>query len=168
MAKTIYKIELTDEERKKLQQIIEDDKQKKRAILRAKILLLSDVSSDKKYTLIGLAKELGTTDTTVQTTRTEYGKYGLEAAVFPKKHEFTNGSNHRRGRKKGATKFTDDVVEKIIKLSESEPPEGKKRWTVRSLCAACEKEGIVDHIAQSSLCDVLRTAGISLKDNTGK
>jgi transposase len=153
MAKTIYKIELTDEERKKLRQIIEEGKENDRAILRAKILLMSDTSRNEKYTVLGLAEKLGTTDKTVQTTRTEYGKYGLEAAVFPKQRVVENGSY----------KFDANAVAKIVRLSESEPPEGNKRWTMKLLCEECERQGIVDHIATSSMCRLLKRAGISLK-----
>jgi hypothetical protein len=116
MAKRLYKIELTEEERQMLQKLIEEGKESDRTILRAKILLMSDTSWNEKYTVLGLAKELGTTDKTVQTTRTEYGKYGLKAAVFPKQRVVENG----------AYKFDADVVSQIVQLSESEPPEGKK------------------------------------------
>jgi transposase len=163
MAKTIYKIELTEEERQLLQKVIDEGKEPDRTILRAKILLMSDALWNEKYTVLGLAKELGTTDKTVQTTRTEYGKYGLKAAVFPKKRVYKNGSNNKGPNKKGAHKFKADVVSQIVQLSESEPPEGKKRWTMRLLCEECEKQGIVDHIAPSSLCGLLKKAGISLK-----
>jgi transposase len=153
MAKRLYKIELTEEERQMLQKLIEEGKESARTVLRAKILLMSDTSWNEKYTVLGLAKELGTTDKTVQTTRTEYGKYGLKAAVFPKQRVVENG----------AYKFDADVVSQIVQLSESEPPEGKKRWTMQLLCHACEKQGIVEHIAPSSLCGLLKKAGISLK-----
>jgi transposase len=153
MAKTIYKIELTDTERKMLRKIIDEGKEPDRTILRAKILLMSDTSWKEKYTVLGLAKELGTTDKTVQTTRTEYGKYGLKAAVFPKQRVVENG----------AYKFDADVVSQIVQLSKSEPPKGKKRWTMQLLCQECVKHGIVDHIAPSSLCGLLKKAGISLK-----
>jgi transposase len=153
MAKTIYKIELTEEERKMLQNLIEEGKEPDRTILRAKILLMSDTSWNEKYTVLGLAKELGTTDKTVQTTRTEYGKYGLKAAVFPKQRVVENG----------AYKFDADEIAKIVQLSESDPPENNKRWTIELLCKECERQGISKHIAISSMSRLLRKQGISLK-----
>jgi hypothetical protein len=154
MAKTLYKIELTDAEREMLQKLIKEGKEPERTILRAKIVLLSDVKQIPKYTLVGLAKELGTTSTTVQTTRTEYGKGGLEAAVFRKKRIVENGGY----------KFTNEVLEQIMQLADSKPPEGHKRWTTRLLSKECVERGIVDYIAPPYMSELLRRAGRSLKE----
>jgi hypothetical protein len=59
--------------------------------------------------------------------------------------------------------MTDDVVEKILALSKTEPPEGKKRWTVRSLADKCVELGIVDQVAPSTISLVLKKAGIPTK-----
>jgi hypothetical protein len=155
MAKTIYKIELTEEEQQLLQTVIDEGKEPDRTILRAKIILLSDAKQDPKYTLVGLARELGTTSTTVQTTRTEYGKGGLEAAVFRKKRVVENGGY----------KFTNEVLEQIIQLAESEPPEGHKRWTTRLLSKECMERGIVDYIAPPYMSELLKRAGKSLTES---
>jgi hypothetical protein len=154
MAKTIYKIELTEEERQLLQKLIDEGKEPDRTILRAKILLMSDTSQIPKYTVSALAKELGTTNTTVQTTRTDYGKGGLEMAVFRKP----------RVLEKGGYKFDNEITTKILELAEGTPPDGYKRWSIRRLCKSCMEQGIVDYIAPSSMDEILRKAGKSLME----
>jgi hypothetical protein len=152
MARTLYTITLTNEERERLQKIIKDGTESERTVLRAKIILMSDVSQVPKYTVSELAKVLGTTNTTVQTTRTDYGKGGLEAAVFRKQRVLENGGY----------KFNNEIMEKILALVDSPPANGYKRWSVRRLCKACMEQGIVDYIAPSSMDEILRKAGRSL------
>jgi hypothetical protein len=154
MAKTLYTITLTNEERERLQKMVKDGTESARTILRAKIILMSDMSQVPKYTVAELAKVLGTTNTTVQTTRTDYGKGGLEAAVFRK----------RRVLEKGGYKFNNEIIDKILELVDSTPTDGYKRWSVRRLCKACMEQGIVDYIAPSSMDEILRKAGRRLTD----
>jgi transposase len=153
MARTLYTITLSSAERERLQNIVGDGTESTRTILRAKIVLMSDTSQATKYTVSELARVLGTTNTTVQATRTQYGKGGLEAAVFRKTRVLENGGY----------KFNNEIVAKILELADSTPPDGYKRWSVRRLCKACMEQGIVDSIAPSSMDEILRKAGISLK-----
>ena len=146
MGKTLYTITLTEEEKQQLHSLIETGEESERTILRAKILLLSDTSNLVKYTVSKLAEELGTTNTTIQTTRTEYGQGGVDVAVFRKKRVVPEGGY----------KFNDEVISKIKNLYESTPPEGKKRWSTRLLCKVCMEQGIVEHIAPSSMSALLR------------
>lgn len=145
MGKRIYTVCLSDEDRAWLQRVIEDDTQSSRAVLRAKILLLSDMNGQRRFTADGLAAELGTTITTVQTTRTEYGKYGLEGAVCRKKREVESGY-----------KYTDDIISQIYEISQSEPPEGFERWTTRRIAAECVSRGIVDSINSGAVSRLLK------------
>ena len=85
MAKTKYVIALNDEQRQMLEKIIVEGKESDRTILRAKILLQSDTTVNEKMSVPKIAEMLGTTHTTVQTVRMEYGKGGIEAAKKKKK-----------------------------------------------------------------------------------
>ena len=136
MAKTKYIISLTDDERQQLQEIIEDDNKPERAVMRAKILLMSDSGIGEKMSVVKLADALGTTHTTVQTVRAEYAKDGLEAAVFWKIR-----TDNRR--------VTPEIEKQIAGLMTETPPEGHKRWTVRLLCQTAVDRGIIDHISVS-------------------
>ena len=89
MAKTKYRIELTDDERSMLTRIVCEEKESERTLMRARILLMSEATQPEKVSIKKLAEMLGTTDTTVQTVRTEYAKNGVEAAVYRKRRTCT-------------------------------------------------------------------------------
>ena len=145
MAKIKYVIALSDQEYSRLNEIIQSKETPERAILRAKILLMSDQKRNEKMSVVELAENLQTTHTTIQTVRTEYATQGLEAAIFRKQR--TPGFINKR--------INDEVIKQILKLAEEEPPEGKKRWSVRLLCKESVKRGIVDHIAPSTMSGLL-------------
>lgn len=148
MAKTKYVISLSDQEISRLNEIIQSNDTPERAVLRAKILLMSDKAINAKMSVVELAEKLKTTHTTIQTVRTEYATDGLEAAVFRKQR--TPGVINKR--------INDEVIEQILRMAEEEPPEGKKRWSVRLLCNESVKRGIVDHIAPSTMSVLLNQA----------
>lgn len=110
------RVTLTNEEKTTLQKIIDENKESERSVLRAKILLESDVSNNEKYSIPKLAEKLGTTHTTVQTVRTAYATGGLEEAVFRKKR--TVEAINRR--------INPAVTEQILQMASEEPPEGFK------------------------------------------
>lgn len=65
MAKTKYVIALSDEERNALNIIISEQKESDRTVLRAKILLMSDINTAEKMSIPKLAEQLGTTHTNI-------------------------------------------------------------------------------------------------------
>ena len=109
-------------------------------------LPLTKAAQAEKTSIKKLADTLGTTDTTIQTVRTEYATEGLETALYRKKRKCTPYKK----------RINDDVIREIKELAESLPPEGHKRWTTRLLCAEAEKRGIVDHIVSSTMSRVLK------------
>lgn len=146
MAKTKYVIELNNEEFDRLNEIILSDDSSERAILRAKILLRSDVKRNSKISVPKLAEELNTTNTTIQTVRTEYANGGLEAAVFRKKR--TPGFINKR--------INETVIEQILQITKEDLPDGKKKWSIRMLCKEAVKRGIVSHIAPSTMAGIIK------------
>lgn len=154
MAKTKYHIELTDSERSLLTRIVCEEKESERTRMRARILLMSEETQPEKVSIKKLADMLGTTDTTIQTVRTEYAKGGVEAAVYRK----------QRTSSKYNSKITDEIARQIREIAASTPPEGKKKWSSRMICVEAEKRGIVDHIVSSTVCKILREANIDHED----
>ena len=140
-----YAINLSSKERDILNRIQMDKDESVRTRMRAKILLASDDEKNSNKTIIELADELGTTHTTVQTVRTEYCQKGLEGAVYRKERVVS----------KKTRKINDDVIKKIWELSESEPPAGQKRWSIRLLCKVAAEQGIVDKISTASMLKVM-------------
>ncbi len=146
MAKTKYHIDLSDAERSLLTKIVCEKKESDRTIMRARILLMSEATQKEKLSIKKLAEILGTTDTTIQTVRTEFAMGGVEAAVYRKKRT-CDGYN---------SKITPEIARRIRELAASTPPEGKKKWSSRMLCAEAEKRGIVDHIVSSTVCKIIK------------
>ena len=146
MAKTKYYIKLSDEERAFLTKIVCEGKDSDRTIMRARILLMSDATQPEKLSIKKLADMLKTTDTTIQTVRTEYVTVGLEAAVYRKKRVV---SVHTR-------KINDEVIRRVLELVATEPPQGKKKWSSKMLCDALIEEGTVEHIGQTAVCKIRR------------
>ena len=144
MAKSRYVLNLSEDEKDLLNRIIEEQTESERTILRAKIMLMSD-SSAERMSVQELAEYLNTTHTTVQTTRNEYAKGGIETAVYRKERVV---SAHDR-------KINESVKEEIKKLAAENPPEGHKKWTLRLLCQVAEERGIVDHICHASIRKIL-------------
>ena len=133
MAKTKYHIELSDSERSLLTKIVCEEKESERTIMRARILLMSEATQPEKVSIKKLAEILGTTDTTIQTVRTEYAAGGVYNS-----------------------KITPEIARQIREIAASTPPEGKKKWSSRMICAEAEKRGIVDHIVSSTVCKIIK------------
>ena len=146
MAKTKYRIALSTEEHEQLEKILQDESSSERAVLRARILLMSDENTTTKPTVTEVAEELGTTHTTVQTVRTTYATEGVEAAVFRKRRTVSHTDR----------KISDAVIKQIWKISKEPPPEGHNRWSVRLLSKECIERGIVDYISPASVHLVLQ------------
>ena len=153
MGKNQYLIKLTEEQRERLNGIINEKGRTERAIKRAKILLRSDLTVNKNASLLQVAEELGTSHTTVLTVRTEFHKLGLEMAVF-RKRKSDNITTRRLNTK---------VREQLVALTNQEPPDSNKRWTLRLLASESVKRGIVSHISLYTVASILREAGVALK-----
>ena len=141
MAKTKYVVALNDVQRNILTKLVCEEKESDRTIMRARILLMSDVSQPEKLSIRELAERLGTTETTIKTVRTEFDVEGFETALY---------------RRERPRKITPEMAQAIIELAESKPPEGHKKWSSRLICEEAERRGIVDHIVSSTVCKILR------------
>lgn len=141
MAKTKYIIRLNNVERNILTKLVCEEKKSDRTVMRARILLMSDVSQPEKLSIRELAERLGTTETTIKTVRTEFATKGFETALY---------------RRERPRKITPEMEQAIIELAESKPPEGHKKWSSRLICEEAERRGIVDHIVSSTVCKILR------------
>ena len=155
MGKTKYIIYLSEEEKEKLNKIAETAPAV--TSTRAKILLGSDFANREYCSAQKLAARLGTSPATVQAVRAEYGKAGLDSAIFPK----GTLSYDRRA-------LMDDEKRKTIidMIKNEHPPYGSRRWTVMSICDECVKRGIFDYVAKSVIQKLLNQEQIDLKNIT--
>ena len=147
-----YLIELSDSDRKVLQDIIKKGTSPAKAILRANILLASDQNSKQYMTVAKIAETYHTTPTTVQNVRTSYANNGLATTLSRKK----------RATPPVAPKVTGDVEAHIIALACGNPPEGYEKWTLRLLADKCVELNYAESLSHMTVARILKKTNISL------
>ena len=147
-----YIIELTENERKKLLEIVTKGSAPAKTILRANILLVSDRNNSKYMTVAEIAEVYHTTPTTVQSVRESYTEKGLEGTIVRKKRETPPVP----------AKVTGDVEAHIIALCCSKPPEGYSRWTVRLLADKCVELGYIESLSHMTVSRTLKKTNLNL------
>ena len=147
-----YVIELSNQEKVRLMEIVKKGNSPARTILRANILLASDKQSDKYMTVSEIANAYRTTPTTVQTVRTSSCKKGLEATITRKKRETPPIP----------AKVTGEVEAHIIALACGQPPEGYSKWTLRLLANKTIELGYIESISHVTISTILKKTNLSL------
>jgi len=147
-----YVIELSDQDKAKLIDIVTKGKSPARTILRANILLASDRRSEKYMTVSEISKAYHTTPTTVQNVRSSYCEKGLEATINRKK----------RKTPPVPAKVTGEVEAHVIALACGEPPEGYSKWTLRLLANKTIELGYIDSISHVTVSTILKKTNVSL------
>jgi transposase len=145
MPKKIYIVDLTEEERTYLLDFIKSGKHSARKLNRARILLLAD--EDKTDGEIAEALHTGTA--TVQRTRQRFVEGNLEGAL-----------NERP--RPGGQKKLDEKGEAILEtLAHSQPPVGRKRWTLQLLADRLVELKVVDSISYETVRQEVKKSGLS-------
>ena len=147
-----YVIELSNQEKVRLMEIVKKGNSPARTILRANILLASDKQSDKYMTVSEIANAYRTTPTTVQTVRASYCKKGLEATITRKKRETPPIP----------AKVTGEVEAHVIALACGQPPEGYSKWTLRLLANKTVELGYIESISHVTVSTILKKKNLSL------
>ncbi len=147
-----YVIELSNQDKGELIDIVKKGKSPARTILRANILLASDRRSEKYMTVSEISKAYHTTPTTVQNVRRSYCEKGLEATINRKKRETPPIP----------AKVTGEVEAHVIALACGEPPEGYSKWTLRLLADKTVELGYIDSISHVTVSTILKKTNLSL------
>ena len=147
-----YVIELSNQEKVRLMEIVKKGNSPARTILRANILLASDKQNDRYMTVSEIANACRTTPTTVQTVRASYCKKGLEATITRKKRETPPIQ----------AKVTGEVEAHIIALACGQPPEGYSKWTLRLLANKTVELGYIESISHVTVSNILKKTNLSL------
>jgi transposase len=143
-------IELTEEQRTELEQLIRTGDAPARTNTRARILLLSDRSQGQKRTDQEVADAALCSKSTVINIRRRFLSGGLPAALYDKGWP-------------GATpKFTGEVEAKLTMLACSDTPDGAARWTLRLLAERMIELGYVDYISHVTVRALLKKTNSSL------
>lgn len=152
MFETKYVIDLTNDQRELLENIIREGTESEQTIRRAKVLLLSDVHYPIHYYQKTLAHELDTSATLVQRVWTTYGKEGFHTALYGKERKIRH------------TKLNKGVREQILELAKKQPPQGYEKWNCKLLARVCIEQGIVESVSASSIKRIFEEESFSIEE----
>jgi transposase len=139
--KKVYVVNLTKEEKSDLLKLVGKGEVRARKMNRAHILLLADEDRTDK----DIAKALHTSPSTVERTRRRLVEGGVEHAL--------NESPRPGGRRK----LTGKQEAYVVALACSDPPEGKKRWSMQMLAdKLVELEVVTDGISDETVRRTLK------------
>jgi transposase len=147
MAK-IYHVDLTDDERAFLLEFIKSGERSARKINRARILLLADEGKKDR----DISESLHTSVPTVQRTRKRFVEGGLDGALNERPRP---GGRIRK-------KLDEKGLAILETLAQSEPPEGRKHWTMQLLADRLVELNVVDGISDETVRKELKKNGSSL------
>jgi transposase len=135
MSKKIYIVDLTEQERTYLLGFIKSGTKSARKLNRARILLLADEGKTDPE----IIDALHTGSATVQRIRKRFVEGNLERAL--------NEDPRPGGRRK-----LDEKAESVLEqLAGSEPPEGRKRWTLQLLADHLVELKVVDSVSHETV-----------------
>jgi transposase len=146
---TKYLVELSDEQRQHLEKLTSSGKVPARQMKRAQILLKSDLLTNWSYEQISEAFDVSAV--TIAKARKTFVEQGLETALQRKKPE--REYEHILDGEREAH---------LIALACSEPPTGRKHWSLRLLQARFVKLGHVDGISYETIRRTLKKTNLNL------
>jgi transposase len=120
MSKKKYRVTLTEQEREQLRAMVSNGKAAARKLNHARILLFSDQSPEGMvWTDQKIHESLGVGVRTIERVRQRFVEEGFDDALNP------------RPRPRGSYKLKEDAESQIVEIAKSDPPQGRKRWTLR-------------------------------------
>jgi transposase len=143
-----YVVELTQDERDRLHELISAGSAPARMLNRARILLKADVSEHAEgEPLIDrqIAPMLETSTATVQRVRERFCRQGLDAALERSAPERV----YERS-------FDGRAEARLIALACSQAPEGRERWSMRLLAEKAVQMGIVGSVSHETVRKTLK------------
>ena len=146
MPKKIYIVDLTEEERTYLLDFIRSGKKSARKLNRARILLLADEGK----TDAEIAEALHSGPSTVQRIRKRFVEGNLERAL-------------NEDPRPGGQRKLDEKAESVLEqMASSEPPDGRKRWTLHLLADRLVELKVVDSVSHETVRKELKKNDVDL------
>jgi transposase len=147
-----YIVRLTPEEKQQLEQLLNQGKTAARKLTHARILLKANDSQEQGgWTDQAINQAIDVSLSTIARVRQIFVQQGLDAALNPKP------SSQQRLRK------LDGVAEaRLIACCCSQPPPGRKQWTLRLLADEMVKLEYVNRISHETVRQVLKKTKSSL------
>ena len=145
---TKYLVVLSDEQRQHLEKLTSSGKVPARQMKRAQILLKSDVQANWSYEQIMEAFDVSAV--TVAKVRKAFVEQGMQVALQRKKPD-----------REYEHVLDGEGEAHLIALACSEPPPGRKQWSLRLLQERFVKLGHVDNISYETIRRVLKKTNSS-------
>ncbi len=146
--KTKYLVELNEAQRQQLEKLTSSGKVSARQMKRAQILLKSDLRARWSYEQI--AEAFNVSAVTIATVRKTFIEQGLEVALQRKKPT-----------REYARALDGEGEAHLIALACSQPPTGRKHWSLRLLQNRFVKLGHADRISHETIRRVLKKTNSS-------
>ncbi len=140
-----YVVDLSEDEREHLEAITAKGTSKARRLRRAYILLLADEGLLDRE----IAWAINSAVTTVERTRKRFVEEGLEAALS------------ERSRPAAKRKLDGHQEAYLVAVACSDPPEGKKRWSMQLLADRLVEVGMVEQISDETVRRTLKKGMLS-------
>ncbi len=140
-----YRVNLTDEERERLQGLTRKGTASVRLVRRAQTLLLA--AEQRRDEEIAQALHIGVS--TIERTRRRFVEEGLEASLRERPRP---GARPKLGPKQQAF---------VVALACTKPPEGRQRWTLQLLADRVVELRIVPDISDEAIRRLLKRTGSS-------
>ena len=140
-----YIVSLSKEERLHLQTMISTGKSAARKLSHARILLLADTAEGGR-TDQEIVDAVGVGVRTVERVRERFVEEGFEAALNPK------------SRPQIVSKLEKAEAD-LVELAKSDPPAGRKRWTLRLLADQAVQWQYLDGLSHESVRQILKKMG---------
>ena len=146
-------VRLSEEERERLNGLIQNGKHGARQLLKARVLLKADASdAGAGWNDSQIATALDTSIDTVSRTRRTLVEEGLDAAL-----------TRRHSPASARKRIFDGAAEaRLIALACSPPPKGRARWTLQLLESAVVELNIVDRASDNTISRTLKKTRSSL------
>jgi hypothetical protein len=142
-----YVVDLSGEERARLEALIGRGKSPARRLLKARVLLKADVSgAGEGWSDSRIIEALETSPSMVYRVRKQLVEEGLDAVL----------SRKQRARPAIEPIFDGEKEAKLIALACSSPPKGYARWSLRLLESKVVEFGIVERASDSTIGRVLK------------
>jgi len=142
----MIKIKLKKKEREFLRQFVKKGTRKARAIARANVLLLADEDHSNNE----ISKATGVHRQSIWRIKNRYLDEGLNSALEEKP---------RSGQPR---KYMDEQETEIIAMACTDPPKGRKRWTIRLLAEEMKKKKGFKTINRESIRLILKKRKLNL------
>jgi transposase len=141
-----YRVTLTAEEREALGGMISRGKADARKLAHARVLLQADAAEGRPgWPDTRIAEAVRVSVRTIERVRQRFVEDGLEAALLP------------RPSPRVYTRKLDGAQEaKLLAVACSEPPEGKKRWTLRLLAERMVELEVVPELSHETVRQTLK------------